>query len=130
VTDHDQLVVVRETLSSIYHLLMFVVAIQVVTFLLSLGKLWMMGNVRTELANATRESAQYRTLTQQYHDLYAKEGKEAQQVIVAAANVVRETVKAGGPLSDSGPQPVVKMTAEERAKAMERMRRPDPRDAT
>jgi hypothetical protein len=69
-----------------------------------------------------------RTVMQQYYDLDNRERKEAQQVILAAAKDVKETVKAGGPLSDSGPQPVVKMTAEELDTAVERMRRSDPRD--
>ncbi len=126
----ETLVAVRATLNTIYHLLMFIVVMQVLAFVLSLGKLWMMNNVREELARSTSESAQYRTLTQQYYDLYTREGRDAQQVILNAAKIVKDTVKASGPLSDTGSHPAVPMTPEQRAKAEERIkRRPaDPMD--
>lgn len=117
-TELETLNAVLATNGTIHHILVFVVVMQVLAFLLSLGKLWMMHAVREELARATKESAQYRTLTQQYYDLYTREGRDAQQVILNAAKIVKDTVKAGGPLSDSGPH--LAMTPEQRAKAEER----------
>ncbi len=115
-TEYELMLANHASLKSVYHLLIFVVVIQIASFILSLGKLWMMHNVRDELAAATRESAQYRTLTQQYYDLYTREGRDAQQVILNAAQIVKDTVKSGGPMSDSAPHPVVRKDEEGRSR--------------
>ncbi len=68
-----------------------------------------------------KRMAEYTFLMQSTFDLFRREGKELAEANVNAARAIQETVRAAGPLSDSGPD--ILLTAEQRAKAIERIER-------
>ncbi len=104
-------------------LLVLIFSVAAANLILSIAKLAMMSELRKTLYQFQHTTEQYITLTQQYHDLYAREGRDTQQVVVNAATAILDTVKGGGPLSDSGGHPII--TEEQRLKALERLARHD-----
>lgn len=107
--------------------------LQVLSLVLSFGKLWMMNNVRCALSESTTTTLQAMTLIQQYHDLYAREGHEVQQtlmnvakVVAVASDTVVKTVSSVESVSDSGGYP--KITGQERSKAFDRIERHDAKE--
>ncbi len=106
-------------------LLLTILAIAVASLLVSIGKLAMLTSLRQTLCMYHKTTDQYIALTQQYHDLYAREGRDAQQVnlnaaeaVTHAAQAITDTVKVG--LSESQSVPVVILTDAEKLVAAKR----------
>ncbi len=120
-TEQELLVRMERLLTDVFHVGLLVLVFSFVGMILAFIKLAMMARLREAMLAVSRECNSYLLLIQQYYELHEKEGQHVEKAAQVIENMA-DTIKSGGPLSDSGFHKMP-MTSEERARAMERMER-------